>query len=47
MLSVDECRKYIDDDTLSDKEVGEIRDALYKIGGDILSRYFSDDMCEN
>tara|TARA_B100000745_G_C20154676_1_gene395668 strand:+ start:2907 stop:3032 length:126 start_codon:yes stop_codon:yes gene_type:complete len=40
MLSIEECRKYLGDD-LSDKQVEELRDALYTLIDKVLDEHFS------
>ncbi len=40
MLSVAECRAYLDDKVSSDEEIVAIRDALYSISGRVIGKYW-------
>lgn len=44
MLSIDECRKYLDDDgkNMADEQVKNLRDALYSISESVLDPYFKE-----
>jgi hypothetical protein len=47
MLSVDECKKYLDDPSLSDKQVAELRDYLYTFIEQGMDFVFSVDTVSN
>lgn len=40
MLSIDECRRILCDDKLSDGEIKELRDDLYAWLNEVLDEYF-------
>lgn len=40
MLSIAECKKYLGDKDLSDKEVEELRNSLYFVIGNLLDYYY-------
>ena len=40
MLSIEECKKLLGDDTLSDDEVCEIRNALYSLSEKVIGRHY-------
>lgn len=48
MLTLNECRAYLDDKISSDEEILAIRDALYSISGRVISKYYDTmDTCQN
>ncbi len=48
MLTVAECRVYLDDRISSDEEILAIRDALYSISGRVISKYYDTmGICQN
>lgn len=40
MLSIEECRRILGDDKLSDEEIEELRDDLYAWLNEVLDAYF-------
>jgi hypothetical protein len=42
VISLKECRKYLEDTNLSDKQVEELRDALYELGELAFDCYFEE-----
>ena len=43
MLTIEECRKYLDPLELTDAEVKILRDSLYSINEAVISQYFEFD----
>jgi len=42
MLTIEQCRIYLKDLPLSDKQIEELRDALYAISQAVLAPHFTD-----
>jgi len=40
MLTIEECREILNEDTLSDEEVLVIRDALYSLSEQVIGRHY-------